>query len=634
MALAGLSLPVLAQQSLKYPTNMQSEKASRNISADFTPPSPIKVSKPATGTNKVSLNKKANAWVIGTTQNDQQSNASVYRHLHVFNDGKASATWTTSTDPAPYSTRGAGYNHFNGTSWGPVTGLKIEPKRTGFPCYAYNPTTNEEIITSHKVDGTTGNAGGIMFNRKPGIGSGIWASTDALDTSATSPGVLWVQTAISGDYMITIGSYTDSSATQPNRVVIDGIRTPQVYSRYQFSTDTWLVKNQLLPGYTSERVYAGGGDNYSIDAQGNNVAILMGGTFDDLALWKSTDAGATWTKTIIDSFPIPAYVSKKAFDTTETNDGTVNVVLDNSGIAHCFWGRRLILDEDTTDDQYSYFPGVNGIMYWKEGTPTADIELNIITAMSDELANGASDLGASWNDVSARYGQVGITTMPNATVGEDGTIYLVYNSLNETDPSTDSKNYRDTYLIYSKDGGATWSATIIAGTGATLSTGALNLTGWIEINTEQVFASVAERVDSKVHISFLHKSTIGRYDATNNPGAAGNHQIYYMTIDTSSIFAGTVTGVSDVKNELFVIGQNFPNPSNGNTTIPVSLTRGTDVKVSVIDLVGKEVYNHSFNGIPSGNNKLELQLGSLPTGVYIYTVEADGFKTSRRMLVD
>ena len=112
---------------------------------------------------------------------------------------------------------------------------------------------------------------------------------------------------------------------------------------------------------------------------------------------------------------------------------------------------RLILDEDTTDDQYSYFPSVNGIMYWKEGTPTADVELNIVAAMSDELLNGAPDLSASWNDVSARYGQVGITTMPNATVGADGTIYLVYNSLNETDASTDSKNFRDTYLIYSKE---------------------------------------------------------------------------------------------------------------------------------------------------------------------------------------
>lgn len=634
MALAALTFPAIAQQTLKYPTNLKSEKADRHFTADLTEPSPVKVSKPANGTNKVSLNKKTNAWVIGTTQNDQQSNASVYRHLHVFNDGKASATWTTSTDPAPYSTRGAGFNHFNGTAWGPISGARIEPKRTGFPCYVFNPTTNEEIITSHKVDGTTGNAGGITFNRKPGIGAGTWTSSDALDTSATRPGVLWVQTAIAGDYMVTIGSYTDSSSNQPNRIVIDGIRTPQVYSRYQFSTNTWLVKNKLLPGYTSERVYAGGGDNYSIDAQGNNVAILMGGLFDDMALWKSTDAGASWTKTIIDSFPIPAYSSKKLLDTTETNDGTVAVVLDNSGIAHCFWGRRLILDIDTTDDSYSYFPSINGIMYWKEGTPTGDANLGLLTAMSDELLNGASDLGASWNDVSARYGQVGITTMPNATVGADGTIYLVYNSLNETDASTDSKNFRDTYLIYSKDGGDSWSSTIVPSTGATLSTGALNLTGWIEFNTEQVFACVADKVDSKVHISFMHKTSIGRYDATNNPGAAGTHQIYYLSIDTTSIFAGTVTGVSDVKNELFVIGQNFPNPTNGNTTIPVSFVRGTDVKVSVIDLIGKQVYNHSFNNIPAGNSQLDLQLGSLPSGVYIYTVEADGFKTSRRMLVD
>ncbi len=631
MALAAFTLPAIAQSPLKWNGDMSSVKVDRVQTTDRTPQSPVKVVAPATGHTQGSLGKKANYWVIGQTQNDQQSNASCYRHTHVFADGKVSATWTTSADASPYTTRGAGYNHFDGTAWGAVTSNRIEPERTGFPCYVYNPTTNEEIITSHVVKAGTGIAGGILMNRKTGVGPGTWTSSLVMDTIPTIPGVLWVQTAVSGDYLIAIGSYTDSASAQPNRVTMGGVRTPQVYSRYQFSTNKWVVKNQLLPGYDNSRVYAGGGDNYSIDAKGSNVAILMGGTFDDVALWKSTDAGATWSKTIIDSFPVPAYVSKKLLDTTETNDGAMNVVLDNNGLAHCFWGRRLIMDDDTTDDSYSYFPSVNGIIYWKEGTPTSDLQ--VVTTLCDENSNGTNDLSASWNDVSARYGSLAITTMPSATVGPDGTIYLTYSSLNEIDGSTDSKNFRDIYLVYSRDNGATWSSTISA-TNSTLSTGQINLTYWIEFNTEQVFPSAASLVNNKLHLTYMHKTTIGRYDATNNPSAVGTHNICYMSIDTASIFAGTFTGVEEAKNDLFVLGQNYPNPFTGATVIPVSFTRNTNVKVSVIDLMGKEIYSENFKNIPAGSNNLNINLGNVPSGVYIYSIEADGFKTARRMLVD
>ena len=615
MALSIMATSAFAQKPLTFKGQNESRQATKIQEKIQAPPAST-----TSGPNIEfkALGKKSFLTKIGETQNDQQTNASVYRRIQLLPGGKVSAAWTFSSDPAPYSTRGSGYNHFDGTTWGAKPTARVEPSRTGFPCYVFNPTTNEEIITSHKVDASTGNAGGILFNRKAGVGPGTWTSTNALDTSSTRPGVLWVQTAISGDYMITYGSFTDSSSSQPNRVVIDGIRTPQVYSRYQFSTNTWLVKNQLLPSYTSDRVYSGGGDNYSIDANGNNVAILVGGLTDDLSLYKSSDAGATWTRTIIDSFPVPAYNYKTLFDTTYSNDGSVNVSIDANGVAHCFWALSRVLDANIDDNSVSYFPGQNQIRYWSDNTPVDSIQ--VVGGMPDENNNGTLDLATSWNATGTKYGNNSIATMPFSAIGDNGYIYLIFSSLTEDDISTDSKNFRDIYCVTSKDGGKTWS-------------NIKNLTSWIGFNTEQIFGSLSRKVDGRLHLTFLQKLSIGRYDATDNPSAAGIHDVMYMVVDTADIF-GSLTGISEAKNELFVIGQNYPNPTNGNTTIPVSFTRGTDVKVSVIDLVGKEVYNHSFNNIPSGNSQLDLQLGSLPTGVYIYTVEADGFKTSRRMLVD
>jgi hypothetical protein len=598
-----LNGPNVARQATKVTEAEQSAPAKTFPKSDFT---------------YRTLGKKSFLNKVGETQNDQQTNASIYRRVQLLPNGKVSLTWTTSGDPAPYATRGAGYNHFNGTTWGPVSSNRIDVERAGFPCYVYNPTTNEEIITSHIVKTGTGNAGGILMNRKVGVGPGNWTSTTVLDTVATVPGLLWAQTAIAGDYMVVIGSYTDSSETQPNRVVKNGVRTPQVYSRYQFSTNTWLVKNACLPMYDNSRYYAGGGDNYSIDANGSNVAILIGGLTDDLSLYKSSDAGATWSKTIVDSFPVPAYDYKTLFDTSFTNDGSVHVTLDNGGKAHCFWSRARVLDANTDDESVTYFPGQNAILYWNESMLVDSAK--VIAGMPDENNNNALDLADSWNETGARYGNHSIPTMPYASVSDNGIIYLIYSSLTEEDVSTDNKNFRDVYCTFSSDGGTTWS-------------GIANLTGWIGLNYEQVFPSVSKKMDGRLHLTFLQKTTIGRYDATNNPGAAGTHDIMYMVIDTADIRAG-VTSLAKYNSESFMVGQNYPNPFNASTTIPVSFKHNTSASISIVDVTGKLVYNQSYENIPAGNADIEVSLSNINTGIYFYTVEAEGIKVTRKMIVE
>ncbi|MFY8190469.1 MAG: T9SS type A sorting domain-containing protein, partial [Bacteroidia bacterium] len=394
---------------------------------------------------------------------------------------------------------------------------------------------------------------------------------------------------------------------------------PQVYSRYQFSTNTWLVKNELLPGYDSERYWAGGGDNYSIDANGTNVAILMGGLTDDLSLWKSSDAGATWTKTIIDSFPVPAFDYKKLVDTSNTNDGSVNVTIDNNGVAHCFWARGRVLENNLDDESINFYPGQNAILYWSDNTPLDSAR--VIGGMPDVNNNGELDLAGSWNDATARYGNHSIATMPFSAIDNNGNIFLIFSALTEDDISTDNKNFRDVYLMYSRDGGATWS-------------GIQNVTAWLGLNVEQIFASLSKRMDGRLHMTFLQKGSIGRYSETN-PGAAGVLDIMYMVMDTTDIFSGNIIGLNSINsNDLFTVGQNFPNPSNGNTAIPVNFKSTTSVNVTVVDLLGKEVYAQSFENVSAGNSQLNLNMGSINPGVYVYSVEAAGFKTSRRMIIE
>ena len=84
---------------------------------------------------------------------------------------------------------------------------------------------------------------------------------------------------------------------------------------------------------------------------------------------------------------------------------------------------------------------------------------------------------------------------------------------------------------------------------------------------------------------------------------------------------------------MFTIEQNYPNPFEVNTTVPVSLVRSTDVKISVVNMIGQTVYNNTFTNSPAGLNNFNVNLSNANAGVYFYTVEAGDFKVTRKMIV-
>ncbi len=266
-AIASSAAFAQAPKNSVLPTNYNTAVNTVKRTTDTYKPSVVRTDN-STKLSNTSLGKGATyskATKIGETMNNQQTNGSIYTRVYAHAGGKVSATWTSAQEGIPNgsSSRGSGYNHFNGTSWGnPIqSSLRIDPERTGFPNYAYSASTNEEMVLSHIVKASgTANAGaatGIMLNRKTGLGAGTWTGTAVLDsTNILIPGILWNRSVVSGNYLHVFASFTDSGSSQPNRVTINGIRTPQVYSRLNLTTNAWEVKKMLLPGYTAERIYS------------------------------------------------------------------------------------------------------------------------------------------------------------------------------------------------------------------------------------------------------------------------------------------------------------------------------------------------------------------------------------------
>jgi hypothetical protein len=81
----------------------------------------------------------------------------------------------------------------------------------------------------------------------------------------------------------------------------------------------------------------------------------------------------------------------------------------------------------------------------------------------------------------------------------------------------------------------------------------------------------------------------------------------------------------------FEIGQNYPNPFNNSTVFPFTLDRDANVEITVYDLSGRLV-SSVYNGKASaGQNVVSWEGNGVTTGVYIYTVEANGVRWVGKM---
>ncbi len=83
----------------------------------------------------------------------------------------------------------------------------------------------------------------------------------------------------------------------------------------------------------------------------------------------------------------------------------------------------------------------------------------------------------------------------------------------------------------------------------------------------------------------------------------------------------------------FVLKQNYPNPFSGSTTIDYILPGSGDVKVSVRDLLGRQVFQANQGLQHEGDHSIQVDLQNMEAGVYFYTVSFNGMEQTRKMIL-
>ncbi|MFQ5630290.1 MAG: SdrD B-like domain-containing protein, partial [bacterium] len=119
-------------------------------------------------------------------------------------------------------------------------------------------------------------------------------------------------------------------------------------------------------------------------------------------------------------------------------------------------------------------------------------------------------------------------------------------------------------------------------------------------------------------------------------GSEGKEQAFEMRI--SDIRFGSVpTGVEaqNLNGEIpreYTLAQNYPNPFNPTTTITFGLPKTGDVRLSVYDMLGREVVRLVEGRYRAGTYQVNFNAGKLASGHYIYRLQA-GEATLTRVMV-
>ena len=89
----------------------------------------------------------------------------------------------------------------------------------------------------------------------------------------------------------------------------------------------------------------------------------------------------------------------------------------------------------------------------------------------------------------------------------------------------------------------------------------------------------------------------------------------------------------DIIPDKYSLLQNYPNPFNPITTIQYQLPEGNWVSLKLFNLLGEEVKALVNEYQPAGVKSIRLEATDLPSGVYMYRLQAGSYTASKRLVL-
>ncbi len=155
---------------------------------------------------------------------------------------------------------------------------------------------------------------------------------------------------------------------------------------------------------------------------------------------------------------------------------------------------------------------------------------------------------------------------------------------------------------------------------------------WLTVNSNT--GTVSEGDDRDVVFSF---SSVGVENGTYTTTALINTNedgvpVYEVPITLN--ISGVVSNETDPERvDQFQLMQNYPNPFNPTTTISFSLPQSGNVSLKVYNAIGMDMGTLTNDFYSAGQHQVQFDASSLASGIYIYSLEFNGLKQTRKMLL-
>lgn len=90
---------------------------------------------------------------------------------------------------------------------------------------------------------------------------------------------------------------------------------------------------------------------------------------------------------------------------------------------------------------------------------------------------------------------------------------------------------------------------------------------------------------------------------------------------------------STLSPEGFRLEQNYPNPFNPTTVISYQLSVNSDMKLSIFDVLGREVATLVNEKKPAGSYTVQWNAAGMPSGTYFYKIQAGKYTETKKLVL-
>lgn len=200
-------------------------------------------------------------------------------------------------------------------------------------------------------------------------------------------------------------------------------------------------------------------------------------------------------------------------------------------------------------------------------------------------------------------------------------------------------------IIKTTTGGETAPRAPINLTAFGVSSSQINL-NWIDSSNNELRFKIERSTNAGANW-LLIDSVAANVVSYNNTGLTPNtiyhYRIYAVNAAGNSPFSNTafdttfaVTGISQENGEIpkeYMLFSNYPNPFNPATSIKFAIPERSFVKITIYDLLGREVERLFQENLDAGNYKLNWIASAYSSGVYFYRIEAGEFSDIKKMML-